>query len=81
MSDALTSMRRCFHLTFTVVAHVCDACFRELKSKGEAREEKRSPVGRLDFKSRKGRQPILGGFDSHSLPPKRGDLAPAPRLR
>ena len=28
-----------------------------------------SPVGRPDFKSGKGRQPVLGGFDSHSLPP------------
>lgn len=28
-----------------------------------------SLVGRLDFKSCKGRQPVLGGFDSHSLPP------------
>jgi hypothetical protein len=28
-----------------------------------------SLVGRLDFKSSKGRQSVLGGFDSHSLPP------------
>src|SRR5512133_3443044 len=28
-----------------------------------------SPVGRLDFKSGKGRQAALDGFDSHSLPP------------
>src|SRR5258708_2991615 len=28
-----------------------------------------SLVGRLDFKSSKGRKPVLGGFDSHSLPP------------
>ena len=28
-----------------------------------------SPVGRLDFKSGRGREPVLGGFDSHSLPP------------
>ncbi|BEV45042.1 selenocysteine-specific translation elongation factor [Afipia carboxidovorans] len=27
------------------------------------------PVGRPDFKSGKGREPVLGGFDSHSLPP------------
>ncbi len=32
-------------------------------------EETRSPVGRSDFKSDKGRQTVLGGFDSHSLPP------------
>ncbi len=29
-----------------------------------------SPVGRPDFKSGRGRQPVFGGFDSHSLPPK-----------
>lgn len=29
-----------------------------------------SLVGRPDFKSGKGREPVLGGFDSHSLPPK-----------
>lgn len=28
-----------------------------------------SPVGRPDFKSGKGRETALGGFDSHSLPP------------
>ena len=28
-----------------------------------------SPVGRPDFKSGRGRQPVFGGFDSHSLPP------------
>ena len=71
MAQALTSMRRCFYLHSPLwlksVTHVC----RGLKSAalGNAREEKRSPVGRLDFKSSKGRQSILGGFDSHSLPP------------
>jgi selenocysteine-specific elongation factor len=29
-----------------------------------------SPVGRPDFKSGKGREPVLGGFDSRSLPPR-----------
>jgi hypothetical protein len=29
-----------------------------------------SLVGRPDFKSGKGRKPVLGGFDSHSLPPR-----------
>ena len=29
-----------------------------------------SPVGRPDFKSGRGREPVLGGFDSLSLPPK-----------
>jgi selenocysteine-specific elongation factor len=28
-----------------------------------------SLVGRPDFKSGKGREPVFGGFDSHSLPP------------
>jgi selenocysteine-specific elongation factor len=28
-----------------------------------------SPVGRPDFKSGRGRESVLGGFDSHSLPP------------
>ena len=27
------------------------------------------PVGRPDFKSGRGREPVSGGFDSHSLPP------------
>ncbi len=30
-----------------------------------------SLVGRPDFKSGRGREPVLGGFDSHSLPPNR----------
>ncbi|MDB5582070.1 MAG: selB, partial [Bradyrhizobium sp.] len=35
-----------------------------------------SPVGRPDFKSGRGREPVLGGFDSLSLPPtKAKDLA------
>ena len=29
-----------------------------------------SPVGRPDFKSGRGREPVLGGFDSLSLPPR-----------
>jgi selenocysteine-specific elongation factor len=31
-----------------------------------------SPVGRPDFKSGRGREPVFGGFDSHSLPPRSG---------
>ena len=31
---------------------------------------KSSPVGRPDFKSGGGREPVFGGFDSHSLPPR-----------
>ncbi len=34
---------------------------------GSGRES--SPVGRPDFKSGRGREPVFGGFDSHSLPP------------
>ena len=33
-----------------------------------------SPVGRPDFKSGRGREPVLGGFDSLSLPPRPGAL-------
>ena len=33
------------------------------------KEEMRSPVGRPAFKAGKGRQSVLGGFDSHSFPP------------
>ncbi len=36
-------------------------------SREEGRET--SPVGRPDFKSGRGREPVPGGFDSHSLPP------------
>jgi selenocysteine-specific elongation factor len=36
-----------------------------LNSGGES-----SPVGRPDFKSGRGREPVLGGFDSLSLPPR-----------
>ena len=35
---------------------------------GSGREA--SPVGRPDFKSGRGREPVLGGFDSLSLPPR-----------
>ena len=38
---------------------------QKVSSGGEA-----SPVGRPDFKSGKGRRTVLGGFDSHSPPPK-----------
>src|SRR5205085_12347348 len=39
-----------------------------------------SPVGRPDFKSGKGRQTVLGGFDSHSPPPTRATTMTALRL-
>lgn len=35
-----------------------------------------SPVGRPDFKSGKGRETVLSGFDSHSLPPSSKRTAP-----
>lgn len=35
-----------------------------------------SLVGRPDFKSGRGREPVLGGFDSHSLPPNPGPPNP-----
>ncbi len=38
-----------------------------------ARGREVSLVGRPDFKSGKGREPVLGGFDSHSLPPVSGE--------
>ena len=38
-----------------------------------ARGREVSLVGRPDFKSGKGREPVLGGFDSHSLPPFSGE--------
>jgi selenocysteine-specific elongation factor len=38
--------------------------------KGKSEKGRESPpVGRSDFKSVKGREPVFGGFDSHSLPP------------
>jgi selenocysteine-specific elongation factor len=40
----------------------------ESQAAGHGRES--SPVGRPDFKSGRGREPVFGGFDSHSLPPK-----------
>ena len=38
-------------------------------AKIEANGRASFPVGRPDFKSGKGRETVLGGFDSHSLPP------------
>jgi selenocysteine-specific elongation factor len=38
-----------------------------------------SLVGRPDFKSGRGREPVFGGFDSHSLPPKPKATVAAPR--
>jgi selenocysteine-specific elongation factor len=39
---------------------------------GDSSGGETSPVGRPDFKSGRGREPVLGGFDSHSLPPRSG---------
>lgn len=36
----------------------------------QAKGREASLVGRPDFKSGRGREPVLGGFDSHSLPPR-----------
>jgi len=41
----------------------------ELRSPASSGREA-SPVGRPDFKSGGGREPVFGGFDSHSLPPR-----------
>ena len=41
----------------------------ELNKTGNSGGES-SPVGRPDFKSGRGREPVLGGFDSLSLPPR-----------
>jgi selenocysteine-specific elongation factor len=38
--------------------------------KSEISGRESSPVGRPDFKSGRGREPVLGGFDSLSLPPR-----------
>ncbi|GGF86888.1 selenocysteine-specific translation factor [Azorhizobium oxalatiphilum] len=43
---------------------VPEASMASAQDGGEA-----SLVGRPDFKSGRGREPVLGGFDSHSLPP------------
>src|SRR5262245_550130 len=42
------------------------------RSGGSDQGRESSPVGRPDFKSGRGREPVLGGFDSHSLPPRFG---------
>ncbi len=39
-------------------------------SDGEISGRESPPVGRPDFKSGRGREPVLGGFDSLSLPPR-----------
>ena len=43
--------------------------FRAILPLDEVHGGEASPVGRPDFKSGWGREPVLGGFDSHSLPP------------
>jgi hypothetical protein len=44
-------------------------------------EGRRYPVRRPDFKSGWGRQAVLGGFDSHALPPMTYVSLPRPRSR
>ncbi len=43
--------------------------FRAIQPLEKGHGGEASPVGRPDFKSGWGREPVLGGFDSHSLPP------------
>ena len=43
--------------------------FRAILPLDEVHGGEASPVGRPDFKSGWGREPVLGGFDSHSPPP------------
>ena len=43
--------------------------FDPVEARAKLARKRASPVGRLDFKSGKGRQAALDGFDSHSLPP------------
>ena len=48
--------------------HRLDLFHRPAEETDPGRES--SPVGRPDFKSGRGREPVLGGFDSLSLPPQ-----------
>ncbi len=52
--------------------HRLDLFRRTSSEVGESQPSGRelSPVGRPDFKSGKGREPVLGGFDPLSLPPR-----------
>ena len=43
--------------------------FRRAADEAQPNGREASPVGRPDFKSGRGREPVLGGFDSLSLPP------------
>ena len=44
--------------------------FRRVSAAAGNSGRESSPVGRPDFKSGRGREPVLGGFDSLSLPPR-----------
>ena len=46
------------------------ALFRRPAEETQGSGREASPVGRPDFKSGRGREPVLGGFDSLSLPPR-----------
>ena len=46
-----------------------------LKDPTDRNGRESSPVGRPDFKSGRGREPVFGGFDSHSLPPDSRDAS------
>ena len=50
-------------------SHRLDLFGPVIVSSGDANGGESSPVGRSDFKSEWGSEPVLGGFDSHSLPP------------
>ena len=49
--------------------HRLDLFHRSGEGKSLLSGRESSPVGRPDFKSGRGREPVLGGFDSLSLPP------------
>jgi selenocysteine-specific elongation factor len=53
-----------------VNSHRLDLFGASVLSSGGAPGGESSPVGRSDFKSEWGSEPVLGGFDSHSPPPK-----------
>jgi selenocysteine-specific elongation factor len=55
------------------------AADQPLRLPNDGRES--SLVGRPDFKSGRGREPVFGGFDSHSLPPKSTKTTAAMRRR
>ena len=49
---------------------ICSGAWTVRRSPKNRSGRESSPVGRPDFKSGRGREPVLGGFDSLSLPPR-----------